>query len=311
MVLLSRRTTGPDPVAVFVTFCWLFYIIINVTELWTRRTTGQILWWNWMVTTATLLYSITFVAMINLSISRTLAFMTFDQKKKKMLEICGNIFLGFVLLVRCLRTGFLYARTSLYYSGETEDDGSKNLNPTLVRLGYVTAAIQIGTILPCFLLRLGLDATSIHKLYMCRKKYIEAGGKEAFRIIEALNYSGSMKFSFVDWVLISWCLGSWVDQKALYLQIFGGGKIENPTSIADHSIVIQTAEVSMIPARRMSISSLGTSIYSPASFARATAEEQWVVEISAQTLNATVEEKTGSVEGTAPVMSGKKLEEGP
>ncbi|KAI8847328.1 hypothetical protein BC829DRAFT_444655 [Chytridium lagenaria] len=205
IVLLTR--TKIDVLAFTILITWFLYITLQLIDLWARRTSGP---------------SPGFPGPSPPPPS---------SWTEDGLEVVWLCVFGVVLGMRVARSGILFVRTGLTERGETE------------------GGVGVATILPSFILRLVLDGISIHKLHKFRRRYIEAGGKEAFRVIvsslivesiftlfaliigiqEAMNYTGP-KFSFVDWFLISWCLGSWVDQKALYLQIFGNGSVGAPTS---------------------------------------------------------------------------------
>ncbi|KAJ1540185.1 hypothetical protein HK405_011746, partial [Cladochytrium tenue] len=98
------------------------------------------------------------------------------------------------------------------------------------------------TMLPVLLLRFAVDFASLFVLYGAKGRRLDASGLEAFKVMlfmliaellisvvaivgsfqEALQ-SSSFEVIFADWVLISWCLGSWVEQRPLLRAIFGFG----------------------------------------------------------------------------------------
>jgi hypothetical protein len=104
-----------------------------------------------------------------------------------------------------------------------------------------------------------LDIFSLYKLYESRVKYVETAGKGAFLTIvvstiveqllailailvgfqEALSYTGN-KLSFMDWLLFSWCLASWIDQRPLLQQIFGSKLSTSHTASVSATAAMQT-----------------------------------------------------------------------
>ncbi|KAJ3112143.1 hypothetical protein HDU96_004911 [Phlyctochytrium bullatum] len=226
--------------AATILFLWGTYILVHVIEAWTRRSSGAAPpHWGWLVTLTTICYSATFVAVVHVSVERTLAFAVgMSAGRKRGWRWAAGVWLGGVFAVRLARTGIFFARTAAFGGSVAGDDKEWDVNPAMVRLGYVAAAIQALTVIPSFLLRLTLDAISIRKLFETRYRCIEATGMEAFRMIvaslvveavltvitllvaiqEAMNYKGP-KFAYVDWILISWSIASWIDQKQLYRQI--------------------------------------------------------------------------------------------
>ncbi|KAJ3322429.1 hypothetical protein HDU76_013889 [Blyttiomyces sp. JEL0837] len=61
---------------------------------------------------------------------------------------------------------------------------------------------------------------------------------------EAVNYVGN-KLSFMDWALFSWCLGSWIEQRRLYQNIFKERNSSRHSSDTESgSISTRTASIS-------------------------------------------------------------------
>ncbi|KAJ3118676.1 hypothetical protein HDU96_010006 [Phlyctochytrium bullatum] len=114
--------------------------------------------------------------------------------------------------------------------------------------------MQIATLLPTLFMRLILDARSLFCLYQYRVKYVERAGKEAFAVIlsallfefvlsvlatlvgvqEALSSGPGDRLAFMDWILFSWCLASWVEQRPLLMQIFGSSISSGGTALDSH-----------------------------------------------------------------------------
>ncbi|KAJ3207020.1 hypothetical protein HDU67_007808 [Dinochytrium kinnereticum] len=224
--LTTRRLRGTDSLAGFVIGCWGVYIFVQLVDMWVKRVSGPIENFQWAIASVTILYSITLVAVLHLSFLRSAALSGLGQVSKNRFATLGLIIVGLVLVIRLVRTGFIFYQTSL---------STPNAS-----LSSTSTMFQIITLLPTLFIRLLLDIWSLYNLYRSRVKYVEQAGREAFNIItsslvieflfsclatmvacqEALNSSGD-RFAFMDWLLFSWCLASWVEQRPLYMLIFG------------------------------------------------------------------------------------------
>ncbi|KAJ3098773.1 hypothetical protein HDU97_003735 [Phlyctochytrium planicorne] len=227
LILCTRKFRGTDLTAAIIMFCWLFYIVVQLVDLWTKRTWGPIFNFQWLISAVTILYSATLSAVLYISVIRCSALSGLNGLYRQIFDWSGFGMVIGVFLVRLIRTGFIFYQTS-----------QSNTNATL---SSSSTTMQIVTLMPTLFMRFLLDTWSLYQLYMSRVKFIkQAGSNEAFWIItvsliiefglsilaiivgmqEALNWTGD-KLSFMDWLLFSWCLASWVEQRPLYMQIFG------------------------------------------------------------------------------------------
>ncbi|KAJ3098774.1 hypothetical protein HDU97_003736 [Phlyctochytrium planicorne] len=224
--LFTRKLRGTDSLASIIMGIWLTYISIQLVDMWAKRTAGPIQDYQWVVSTATVLYSTTLCAVLHLSFIRCAALAGFSQINKKRFEYLGLFAVAVVFVMRVVRTGYIFSQTA-----------QSTPNPSL---SQTSTLLQTLTLLPTLFLRLLLDTWSLVNLYRSRVKYVEQAGKEAFNIItsslciefvfsvfasivacqEAANFTGD-KLAFMDWLLFSWCLASWVEQRPLYMAIFG------------------------------------------------------------------------------------------
>ncbi|KAJ3108284.1 hypothetical protein HDU96_007566 [Phlyctochytrium bullatum] len=224
--LTTRRLRGNDTLAGFVIGCWFVYIVVQLVDMWVKRVQGPIPDFQWAIATVTILYSLTLCSVLHLSFIRSSALSGLASITRKRFEMGGYIFVGVVFVLRLVRTGIIFYQTSL----STANPGLSNNATTL----------QFASLLPTLGSRIILDSWSMYNLYKSRVKYVEQAGKEAFTIIqnsliiefilsviatvvacqEAINTTGD-RLAFMDWLLFSWCLASWVEQRPLYMLIFG------------------------------------------------------------------------------------------
>ncbi|KAJ3207018.1 hypothetical protein HDU67_007806 [Dinochytrium kinnereticum] len=191
-------------------------------------------------------YSVTLVAVLHLSVLRSAALSGFGQALRKRFELVGLMVVIGILLIRLVRTGFIFYQTT-----QSSPVPALSTNSTTLQVGVdehipyfacrdLLEFNLIITLMPALFLRFILDVWSLFNLYRCRVKYVEQAGKEAFNIIiislliefvlsmlaiivgmqEALVTPGD-RLAFMDWLLFSWCLASWVEQRPLYMLIFG------------------------------------------------------------------------------------------
>ncbi|KAJ3415182.1 Arginase, catabolizes arginine to ornithine and urea [Chytridiales sp. JEL 0842] len=177
-VLLSRKLRGTDRIAAAILGAWSVYIIIQVIDLWSKRTTGAIENWFYAINTSTLFYSTVLCGILYMSILRVLALFggvptgesVSSMTNKRRLEIAGIALVAIIFLVRGVRT-------ILIFIASTADKTS------VPALNANATAMQIATLLPTLLIRLILDIISLYKLYESRVKYVETAGQEAFTAI--------------------------------------------------------------------------------------------------------------------------------
>ncbi|KAI8803295.1 hypothetical protein BJ742DRAFT_501254 [Cladochytrium replicatum] len=125
--------------------------------------------------------------------------------------------------------------------------------------------MQFLTLLPILVGRTILDFISTWQLWKFRVKYMDSG-RDAFYTIaislvvetvlshiaivvsaeEALvsffRISIPNMLAVTDWLLISWCLASWIEQRPLYRQIFNQPESSGPTSAAAN----KSADLTMV-----------------------------------------------------------------
>ncbi|KAI8836865.1 hypothetical protein BC829DRAFT_436582 [Chytridium lagenaria] len=225
--LTTRKLRGTDSLAGIVIVAWLIYILIQLVDMWHKRVNGEaIAGFVWAIATSTILYSATLVSILHLSFMRSAALSGLGQISRKRFEIAGLTFVIVVFLTRLIRSGFIFMNTA-----------QSSPNPALTNTATL---LQMSTLLPTLFVRLGLDVWSLFSLHRSRVKYVEQAGKEAFNIIstslgiefalsilativacqEAVNVTPD-RLAFMDWLLFSWCLASWVEQRPLFMLIFG------------------------------------------------------------------------------------------
>ncbi|KAJ3096039.1 hypothetical protein HDU97_006296 [Phlyctochytrium planicorne] len=259
LILLTRKLRGNDLAAFLIFLCWLFYMVVQIVDAWvnsfsyppnqlqsakllvltflpstfllqTKRVCCAIPNFQWVNAFVSLLSSIVLCAVLHLSFVRCSALAGFPNQWKLIFDRIGIGMVACVFAVRVVRVGFIFYTTS-------QTDPATN-----AYLSGNSTMMQITTLMPSLFTRVILDTWSLINLYRCRIKFIKQAGSHpaAFWIItwslmvefvfsilaiivgmqEALTYTGD-KLSFMDWLLYSWCLGSWVEQRPLYAQIFG------------------------------------------------------------------------------------------
>ncbi|KAJ3284919.1 hypothetical protein HDU76_008206 [Blyttiomyces sp. JEL0837] len=225
VILGTRKSlTGTDGLSAIVMFLWTIYVFIQAINIWSMRTTGAIENFYWAADASTIFYSVTLCAILHMSVLRVLA-LSGLKTWRKTAEIVGIGLVVLVFVVRGVRTVFIFIQSTA------------NANAALAQNA---TNLQIATLLPSLGIRIIFDIFSMYKLWHHRAKYAEAAGQEAFKTIvlslgvetllsiiaivvafqEAQNYTGD-KLAFMDWLLFSWCLASWIEQRPLYGQIFG------------------------------------------------------------------------------------------
>ncbi|KAJ3322428.1 hypothetical protein HDU76_013888 [Blyttiomyces sp. JEL0837] len=217
-ILASRKTVrGTDLLAAIALTLWATYIVVQLISLWCGRIySGALDNYVWVLDTVTIFYNTTLCAIVYISVVRVIALFGLITWKKRAAEIVGYVFIGAIFIIRGVSTS--------------------NATPALQQ---TATNLQIATLLPALCVRMTLDALSMYKLWDQAAKYCETGGLESFKNIvislilemifsilailvawqEAVNYTGN-KLSFMDWALFSWCIGSWIEQRRLYQNIF-------------------------------------------------------------------------------------------
>ncbi|KAJ3125864.1 hypothetical protein HK101_005845 [Irineochytrium annulatum] len=206
---------------------WIVYILVQLVNTWDGMTVGLPQGYYWLVDFSTILYSLTLASIVYMSVLRVIALSNISTYRRT-LELTGA---GVVLLFFLIRG----VRTVLIFMQSASNNGATNAS-----LSQTSTNLQIATLIPLLSLRIVIDCVSIYRLWESRVRFVDQGGKEAFRVIcyslavetllsilatvvavqEAMNYTGA-KLSFMDWMLFSWCLASWIEQRPLFMQIFG------------------------------------------------------------------------------------------
>ncbi|KAI8831717.1 hypothetical protein BC829DRAFT_449245 [Chytridium lagenaria] len=249
--LTTRKLRGTDSLAGVIMILWGIYISIQLVDMWHKRVYGVVITgFVWATSMSTILYSATLVSILHLSIMRAAALSGLSQVPRKRFEVGGLIFVIIIFIVRLVRSGFIFQNTA-------------QATPTPALTNNATY-LQMATLLPTLFIRLVLDVWSFWNLHWSRVKYVEQAGREAFNIItsslaiefglsilativacqEAVNTNPD-RLAFMDWLLFSWCLASWVEQRPLFMLIFGARLTTQTGSLETSSKSRGDAEVAV------------------------------------------------------------------
>ncbi|KAJ1562208.1 hypothetical protein HK405_014719 [Cladochytrium tenue] len=214
MVLTTRRLSRTDRLAGATLGLWWLYVLVQVTDYWTKRVSGAIPNWAWVTATMTLCYSFALCAITYIAGLRIIALTspTYSEALRLRLEKYALYFGVVIFLARAVRTVFVFLNTQM--------------NLPINGLSSVTNTMQSVTILLCFVPCLVMDGCSIFILYTSRAKIIEVllcllALVQTFQEAVNPNTSTYNEFAFADWLFISWCIASWVEQRKLFQSIFG------------------------------------------------------------------------------------------
>jgi hypothetical protein len=206
---------------------FMLYVLIQLVNAWSTLEKRTIPNFTYAISFSTLLYSISLCATLYISMQRVSCF--YPVGKFQAFVSKGMIVIPAVLFaVRIVRTVLVFIQNS-----------GSSVFPQ-------AAVMQLITLLPVLALRAVFDCLSLYALRQIGNKsasYFQiednAPTKRAMNSItisliielflsivslmvatlEAVNYQGMM-VSFIDWLLIAWCISSAIDQKAHYRIIF-------------------------------------------------------------------------------------------
>ncbi|KAI8899971.1 hypothetical protein BC833DRAFT_583537 [Globomyces pollinis-pini] len=208
-------------------FNWILYIFLQLVNQWSNLEKRPITNFTYVNSTSTIFYSIALCMVFYTSVDRFLAINN---------QIYGYKYIRFGsygLLVVLL--GSRLIRTVLIY---IQNSGSS--------LFPASNYIQLATILVIFFLKLCFDAASFGTLkrVLTQKTKGGIGNLKVTQVralmqlrmtlvvelsltiiswvvatLEAYSYTGD-NLAFMDWLLISWCIAAYIDQKPLLQRLF-------------------------------------------------------------------------------------------
>ncbi|KAI9330316.1 hypothetical protein BDR26DRAFT_871610 [Obelidium mucronatum] len=217
--LKTRRFVKEDRLVLASVLSWFIYVSIQVTDTWTKKTTGAIPQFYYAIVLSTIFYTCTLCSILYSSFRRFIA-LTEVKSTKETFEKTAFAIVGIIFTARMIRTGFIFAN-----NGNTQFP--------------VSTILQLATLFPFLVIRIGADTYSLVKLvrgrimftmnsnaHVVEKALILIGVEIALGVLafvvaveEALSYQGE-KPAYLDWLLISWCMVGWVDQQGILRKIF-------------------------------------------------------------------------------------------
>jgi hypothetical protein len=224
VLLIDRRKQGLN---LILYFSFLIYLLIQLVNAWSLLEKRTIPNFVYVTASSTVLYSLTLCATLYISMKRVCCFYQTGLIHKMISKI--TIVVPLVLfVVRIVRTVLVFIQST-----------SSTIFPAI-------AILQLITLFPVLILRAIFDITSLFGLvyitnrsnsfYQIDDKATTKGAVHTMMIslsyelglslfslfvaiVEAFNYEYDM-VAFIDWLLISWCIASSIDQRDLYRTIF-------------------------------------------------------------------------------------------
>ncbi|KAI8806222.1 hypothetical protein BJ742DRAFT_870748 [Cladochytrium replicatum] len=246
IIIASRRSQHRDKIPGYLLGCWFVYVLIQVIDMWSKKSSGVIPNYGYVLNLSTLLYSACLCGIAYMSVVRILALSI--SRHTSVLRRIAYIVIGVMFGVRVIRSCLAFAVTVQTSSGNTE---------SATHLGGIVAVLQFLTLLPILVGRTILDVLSTYQLWKARVKYMDYGRDAFYTIVLSLIFETLLSMvalivaaeealiqyfgvsipntlAVADWLLISWCMASWIEQRPLYRQIFNQPDSSKPTSTGNN-----------------------------------------------------------------------------
>lgn len=245
---------------------WTLYILVQGSNAWNILYRKPVMDPKFLAV-STILYTITIVSTLYISIVRVIALNCNGLKTMtRSVKLIMFPLLLILTFIRCVRTALLITQGS-----------NINSSPS-----PIISELQLASIVPILLLRVLFDSLSLLSLFNISKNFVKSNDRArtsimtisislvfevcvsiisiVVAVLETIKYQGDC-IAFQDWWLIAWSIASSIEQRSHYISIFAFvGDSLNPGSSLSKSLSRSNSRLS--PTERESVSSLKTLAFS-------------------------------------------------